>query len=86
MTREIAITRQSIPTNLAKAIRFNKVPVDKLFGYLKELYEKYNFNSNRIFNIDGTGMSTVPEKTPRMVSVKGIKWKDKLYQQREVLQ
>lgn len=65
--------RQSIPTSLARAIGFNKVQVDRFFGNLKELYETYNFNPNRIFNMDETGMSTVPKKTPRVVSVKGKK-------------
>lgn len=35
--------------------------------------EKYKFPSSRIFNMDESGLSTVPNKTPKVVSKKGQK-------------
>lgn len=65
--------RQSAPISLARAIGFNRVQVEKFYTNLKSLYDKYNFRPNRIFNMDETGISTVPKKTPKVVSVKGKK-------------
>lgn len=65
--------RQTTPTSLARTSGFNKIQVDRFFNNLKELYAKFKFEPNRVYNMDETGMSTVPKKTPRVVSVKGKK-------------
>lgn len=45
-------------------IGFNRAQVDKFFKV--DLYDKYNFRPNRIYNMDETGMSTVPNKLCRL--------------------
>lgn len=63
--------RQSAPVSLARAIGFNRVQVEKFYANLKEIYDKYHFRPHRIYNMDETGMSTVPKKTPKVVAPKG---------------
>ncbi|KAJ8959025.1 hypothetical protein NQ318_022279 [Aromia moschata] len=70
--------RQSAPTSLARAIGFNKIQVCRFYQNLAELNQRYNFRPNRIYNMDETGMSTVPKKTPKVVSVRGKKVVGKL--------
>lgn len=65
--------RQSTATSLARVIGFNKVQVDRFYQNLKEIYDRHKFKPNRIYNVDETGMSTVPKKTPKVVSTKGKK-------------
>lgn len=65
--------RQSAPTSLARAIGFNKAQVERFYKNLKEVYNKYNFLPNKIYNMDETGISTVQKKKPKVVSVKGKK-------------
>lgn len=67
------VIRQSAATSLARAIGFNKIQVDRFYKNLKDLYEEYKFQPSRIYNVDETGMSTVPKKTPKVVSAKGKK-------------
>ncbi|CAH2108284.1 unnamed protein product [Euphydryas editha] len=65
--------RQSTATSLARAIGFNKVQVDRFYKNLKELYEKHKFQPSRIYNVDETGISTVPKKTPKVITTIGKK-------------
>ncbi|XP_050305083.1 uncharacterized protein LOC126742485 [Anthonomus grandis grandis] len=65
--------RQSTPRSLARAIGFNRAQVDRFFISLNLLYEKYKFYASRVYHVDETGISTVPKKTPRVVSAKGKK-------------
>lgn len=65
--------RQSAPISLARAIGFNKTQVERFYKNLKEVYDKYKLRPHRIYNMDETGMSTVPKKTPKVVSRKGKK-------------
>ncbi|KAJ2938699.1 hypothetical protein O0L34_g12026 [Tuta absoluta] len=65
--------RQSAPISLARAIGFNKTQVERFFKNLKEVYDKYKLRPHRVYNMDETGMSTVPKKTPKVVSRKGKK-------------
>ncbi|KAJ4430879.1 hypothetical protein ANN_19470, partial [Periplaneta americana] len=50
--------------------RFNKVQVDRYFENLKECLGKYKFPPHRLFNMDETGVSTVPDKTAKVVATK----------------
>lgn len=60
-------------TSVARAMAFNKVQVDLYFTNLKALFQRHQFSSSRIFNMDESGLSTVPNKTPKIVSIKGQK-------------
>lgn len=67
------VLRQSAATSLARAMGFNKIQVDKFYKNLKDVYLKYNFQPSRIYNVDETGISTVPKKMPKVVTTKGKK-------------
>lgn len=55
----------------ARASGFNHEQVDRFFSNLKELYETKTFLPSRIFNMDESGISTVPNKTPKVIAPKG---------------
>lgn len=46
---------------------FNKNNIQSFFTTLKELCLKYKFNACQIFNIDESGVSTVPTKLPKVI-------------------
>jgi hypothetical protein len=39
------------------------------------MYQKFQFPPSRILNMNETGMSTVPNKVPKVISTKGKKKK-----------
>ena len=59
--------------SLARMQGFNQVQVKKFFDLLTELYQKHNFAPSRIYNVDETGVPTVPTKLPKILSLKGMK-------------
>ncbi|KAJ4448610.1 tigger transposable element-derived protein 1-like [Periplaneta americana] len=59
--------------SLGRAMGFNKVQVDRYFENLKECLGKYKFPPHRLFNMDETGVSAVPDKTAKVVATKGKK-------------
>lgn len=67
------VLRQSATTSLVRAMGFNEVQVNRFYDNLKEMYDKYQFKPSRIYNFDETGMSTVPKKTPKVITTKGKK-------------
>ena len=56
-------------TSAARAAGFNRVVVADFFGLLDTL----NFPPSRIYNNDETGVMTVPNKTSKVISMKGKK-------------
>lgn len=60
-------------TSLARIMGFNKVQVDVFFKNLEELIAKHKFPPSRIFNMDESGINTVPNKAPKVVSTRGKK-------------
>jgi hypothetical protein len=48
---------------------FHRTVVQQLFCLLSSLYDKYNFNSNNIHNVDETGISTVPSKQVKVLGL-----------------
>jgi len=60
-------------TSAARAAGFNKVAVAKFYELLDSLYGTYNFPPSRIYNNDETGVMTVPNKTSKIISMKGKK-------------
>ena len=59
--------------SLARIQGFNPKQVENFFILLAELYQKHNFAPSRIFNVDETGVPTVPTKIPKILSAKGVK-------------
>ncbi|XP_050516998.1 uncharacterized protein LOC126891753 [Diabrotica virgifera virgifera] len=58
-------------TSAARASGFNKVSVDTFFALLAELQDKYAFSASRTYNCNETGITTVPNKPTKIISVKG---------------
>lgn len=56
--------RKAELTSVARAQAFNRSQVKKFFDNYQEYIDKYKFDSNRIYNVDESGMSTIqrPQK------------------------
>lgn len=63
--------RQPTATSIARAMGFNQAQVERFYVNLSALKDKYNFPPHRIFNMDETGITTVPNKPPKVMSTKG---------------
>lgn len=50
---------------------FNKTQVLKFFDNLSELISKYKFPASRTYNMDESGISTVPNRIPKVIISKG---------------
>ena len=48
-------------TSLGRAISFNKPSVTRFFGNLLAVFEKHRFGPESIYNVDETGVTTVPK-------------------------
>lgn len=60
-------------TSVARMMGFNHIQIGRSYSNLQYIYEKFQFPPSRIFNMDETGMSTVPNKVPKVISTKGKK-------------
>lgn len=69
--RQNITLRQPEKTSMGRLMGFNRPQVEKFFNNLKTLYEKFNFSPERVYNMDETGLSTVPNKIPKVLSEKG---------------
>lgn len=65
--------RSPEPTSAARAMGFNRAVVSSFFNLLDTLYVKHSFNATRIYNMDETGLTSVPKKIGKIISVKGKK-------------
>lgn len=52
---------------------FNRVSVGKFFDLLEGLVDQYKFPPTHIFNVDETGLTTVPKRQSRILALKGKK-------------
>lgn len=65
--------RQPEGTSLNRIAAFNKKELTRFFTNLEHVMAKYQFSTSRIFNVDETGVTTVPKKSPKVYSQKGKK-------------
>ncbi|KAJ8965371.1 hypothetical protein NQ317_002874 [Molorchus minor] len=65
-------------TSIARASGFNRPQVMRFFENLRGLIEKYGFTAKDIYNMDESGMLTVPNKIPKVISSKGKKTVNKV--------
>ena len=59
------------PTSFARAQGFSKARVAEFYKLLGETYDRFEWQPDRIFNVDETGVSTVQGKASRVLSVRG---------------
>lgn len=50
---------------------FNRVQVDLFYSLFWKELENHKFTASTIFSLDETGISTVPNRLPKVVSIKG---------------
>lgn len=60
-------------TSVARAYGFNKQSVNSYFNLLTKLIDKYHFSPSNIYNVDETGITSVPNTVPKVISIKGKK-------------
>lgn len=65
--------RAAEPTSVARAMGFNMVSVNKFFDLLEGLIDQYKFLPTNIYNVDETGLTTVPKRQSRIIALKGRK-------------
>ncbi|GBN58006.1 hypothetical protein AVEN_79183-1 [Araneus ventricosus] len=59
--------------SVARAMGFNEVQVTRFYNNLKSCCLEKKLPAHRKFNMDETGVSTVPNRTPKVVTPKGRK-------------
>ena len=63
--------RSAEPTSLARTMGFNRAVVKQSFGLLLELYNLYYFAADRVYNVDETGITRVPNKQSKVLALRG---------------
>lgn len=58
------------PTSLCRVVGFNKVQIDRFFDILQSMYDKYQLQPARIWNVDESGLTSV-HKPGKVISLKG---------------
>lgn len=65
--------RQPEGTSLNRISAFNEEEVARFYSNLETVMKKFEFEAARIFNMDETGITTVPKKSPKVYGEKGAK-------------
>lgn len=65
--------RKPETTSVNRITAFNKTEVERYFQNLQRVQEKYKFLPDRIYNVDESGISTVPKESNKRLGPKGIK-------------
>lgn len=58
-------------TSVGRIMGFNRVQVEVFFTNLTDIMTKHKFSPSRVYNMDETGITTVPNRIPKVISVKG---------------
>jgi hypothetical protein len=64
---------------------FHQTVVKQFFCLSSSLYDKYNFTSDNIYNVDETGISTVPSKQIKVLGLSGKRMLEAYLRERGVL-
>ena len=70
--KELSV-RTAEKTSMARLAGFNRIQVSKFFLLLAEVMSAHRFSPENIFNVDESGLSTVPNGSTKIVSKKGMK-------------
>lgn len=65
--------RKPEATSIGRLMCFNKTNVEKFFETLKDIRTHKHYQAHQIFNVDESGLSTVPTKKPKVISPVGVK-------------
>lgn len=60
-------------TSIGRMMGFNKPAVDNFFRMYREVRLSNGFSPQKIYNADESGLSTVPNKQPKVISPKGTR-------------
>lgn len=58
-------------TSVARTMGFNKTQLSQYFSNLEAVLKKYKFTPTQIFNMDETGVQTIPNRLPKHVAPTG---------------
>uniref|UniRef100_A0A8D8QYG4 Uncharacterized protein n=1 Tax=Cacopsylla melanoneura TaxID=428564 RepID=A0A8D8QYG4_9HEMI len=54
--------------SVARTMAFNKTQLTNYFSNLQDVYKKFKFPANKIYNMDETGVQTTPNNLPKHVA------------------
>ncbi|CAG7693750.1 unnamed protein product [Allacma fusca] len=65
--------RTGTPLSIARIARFTRPAVYRFFNILEEIILAKGFNEHTIFNVDETGVTLVPSRSPKRIAQRGCR-------------